>query len=293
MPSLKAIRNRIGAVKNTQKITRAMKMVSAAKLNRAQQAIIEARPYAQRLMQVLHDVALRAETQDHPLLARREPVQRTMLIVVTADRGLCGAFNANIIRRAERYIAEETAAGKEVSLGLVGRKGTDHFRRRRGNVEAEFRDVFVGGLGFADAKNIGDWIVDHYVSAAPPLDEVSLVYNEFKSAVSQKVTVEKLLPIDPTELAEAGGTGTEFIYEPDKEALLNLLLPLYVNFEVFRVLLESLASEHGARMSAMENATTNAAEMLGALQLQYNRGRQAAITKELMEIIGGAEALKG
>ena len=137
MPSLKAIRARIGSVKNTQKITRAMKMVSAAKLNRAQQAIIEARPYAQRLMQVLHDVALRAETQDHPLLARREPVQRTMLIVVTADRGLCGAFNANIIRRAERYIAEETAAGKEVSLGLVGRKGTDHFRRRRGNVEAK------------------------------------------------------------------------------------------------------------------------------------------------------------
>ena len=211
MPSLKAIRNRIGAVKNTQKITRAMKMVSAAKLNRAQQTIIEARPYAQRLMQVLHDVALRAETQDHPLLARREPVQRTMLIVVTADRGLCGAFNANIIRRAERYIAEETAAGKEVSLGLVGRKGTEHFRRRRANVEAEFRDVFVGGLGFADARNIGDWIVDHYVSAAPPLDEVSLVYNEFKSAVSQKVTVEKLLPIDPTELAEAGGTGTDFI----------------------------------------------------------------------------------
>jgi F-type H+-transporting ATPase subunit gamma len=291
MPSLKAIRTRIGAVKNTQKITRAMKLVSAAKLNRAQAAIIEARPYAHRLMQVLHDVALRAKPEDHALLARREPVQRAMLIVVTADRGLCGAFNANIIRRAERWLAEDAAGISYVSLGLVGRKGTEHFRRRHAKIEEEFKDIFAGGLSMADATRIGDWIVDHYVSEG--LDEVSLVYNEFKSAISQRVVVEKLLPIDPADLEQAGGTGTEFIYEPNKEELLNRLLPLYVNFEVFRVLLESLASEHGARMSAMENATTNASEMLSALQLQYNRGRQAAITKELMEIIGGAEALKG
>ena len=290
MPSLKEIRSRIVSVKNTRKITSAMRMVSAAKLRRAQRAIQATRPYALKLMSVLHDLALRASPDDHPLLARRVP-RRSMLIVVTSDRGLCGAFNSNITRRAELFIKDESGNYNELVLGTIGRKGGDHFKRREANVAKNFEGVFGGGLTFEDAITIGDWIVDKYVSE--DLDEVQLVYNEFKSAISQRVVVEKLLPIDPSTLEEAGGSETDFLYEPDKKSLLKDLLPLYINYEIYRVLLESEASEHGARMTAMENATTNAGELIDSLTLQYNKARQASITGEILEIVSGAEALKG
>jgi F-type H+-transporting ATPase subunit gamma len=290
LASLKEIRSRIVSVKNTAKITRAMRMVSAAKLRRAQRAIQATRPYALKLMGILHDLALRASPDDHPLLARRVP-RRSLLIVVTSDRGLCGAFNANITRRAEAFLRDEADRYQDLAVGLIGRKGSDHFRRRKANIRKDFQGVFAGGITFEDAISIGDWIVNEYV--AEDLDEVHLVYNEFKSAISQRVVVEKILPIDPASMEEAGGTETDFLYEPDKKSLLKDLLPLYVNYEIFRVLLESWASEHGARMTAMENASTNAGELIESLTLQYNKARQASITGEILEIVSGAEALKG
>lgn len=342
MPSLKAIRKRIGSVKSTQKITRAMKMVAAARLARAQMAITELRPYAVKTLEVLSSVATRAGEEDvHPLLARREP-KKVMLVVLTSDRGLAGAFNANVNKLAYRRWKELEAQGAQVSFAVIGRKGRDFLRRRGANIRRDFTGVFEN-LSVDRAGEIGRFIVGEYTRGGeqrlaaeeregrgiapkqhepsavdatphalaetndgaesfvptdvfeqlePELDAVYLVYNEFKSAITQKVTVEPLLPIEPAPQAE-DATSVDFIYEPSKRALLDRLLPMYIEIEVFRALLESVASEHGARMTAMDSATKNASEMIDRLTLQYNRARQAAITKELMEIIGGAEALKG
>lgn len=289
MPSLKAIRTRINSVKNTQKITRAMKMVAAARLRRAQQRILELRPYALKTMDVLSAVAARAgeDEEVHPLLARREP-KNVMLVVLTSDRGLAGAFNANINKAAYRTWRKLESEGKDVRFAVIGRKGRDYMRRRDANIVKEFTGVFEN-LDVERAGEIGRYIVDEYVRHE--LDAVYLCYNEFKSAIQQKVTIEPLLPIRPMEVAE--GQETDFIYEPDKQGLLDTLLPMYIEVEVYRALLESVASEHGARMTAMDAATNNASELIRKLTLQFNRARQAAITKELMEIIGGAEALKG
>ncbi|MBN8611620.1 MAG: ATP synthase F1 subunit gamma [Deltaproteobacteria bacterium] len=301
MANLKAIRSRIVSVKNTQKITKAMKMVAAARLRRAQQAITELRPYALKTMEVLSSVAARAgDDEVHPLLARREP-KKVLIVVLTSDRGLAGAFNANINRAALTKWKELEARGVAVSFAVIGRKGRDFFRRRDAKIEFDFTGVFEN-LSVTKAGEIGRAIVAEY--GADGHDAVYLVYNEFKSAISQKVVFEPLVPITPhvseAEAAEAkagdakgGGANVDFIYEPNKRALLDRLLPMYVEVEVFRALLESVASEHGARMTAMDNATKNASEMIGRLTLIYNRARQAAITTELMEIIGGAEALKG
>jgi F-type H+-transporting ATPase subunit gamma len=290
MPSLKAIRKRIGSVKNTQKITRAMKMVAAARLRRAQQNILELRPYAIKTMDVLSAVAARAgeEEEVHPLLARREP-KHVMLVVLTSDRGLAGAFNANINKAAYRQWKELERAGSEVTFAVIGKKGRDYLRRRNAKIEKEFTGVFEN-LSVDRAGEIGRYIVDAY--ERHDLDAVHLVYNQFKSAISQNVTSEPLLPIQPMEVP-AEQTAVDYIYEPDKKALLDRLLPMYVEIEVYRALLESVASEHGARMTAMDAATNNAKELIKKLTLDFNRARQAAITKELMEIIGGAEALKG
>jgi F-type H+-transporting ATPase subunit gamma len=290
MPSLKAIRKRIGSVKNTQKITRAMKMVAAARLRRAQQRILELRPYAVKTMDVLSAVASRVSEEEaaHPLLARREP-KNVMLVVLTSDRGLAGAFNANINKAAYRRWHELEAEGSTVSFAVIGRKGRDYLRRRKAKVDKDFTGVFES-LSIERAGEIGRYIVDSYTRHE--LDAVFVVYNEFKSAITQNVTVEQLLPIKPMPVSEALGP-VEFIYEPNKTALLDTLLPMYVEIELFRALLESVASEHGARMTAMDAATNNAKDMIARLTLQFNRARQAAITKELMEIIGGAEALKG
>ncbi|MEZ4337206.1 MAG: ATP synthase F1 subunit gamma [Sandaracinaceae bacterium] len=337
MANLKIIRKRIGTVKSTQKITRAMKMVAAARLAKAQLAITELRPYALKTMDVLSSVASRAGDEEvHPLLARRDP-KKVMLVILTSDRGLAGAFNANVCKAGYLRWKQLEAEGAEVSFSVIGRKGRDFFRRRGANIRRDFTGVFEN-LSVDRAGEIGRYVIGEFTAGglrridaefqpgdprdrmlgeqdvtqaatieeemsgpdfAPPpedveaeLDAVYLVYNEFKSAISQDVVVEPLLPITPLEVAEEATT-VDFIYEPSKRALLDRLLPMYVETEVYRALLESVASEHGARMTAMDNATKNASEMIDKLTLQYNRARQAAITTELMEIIGGAEALKG
>ena len=290
MPNLKDIKKRIGSVKSTQKITRAMKMVAAARLRKAQQQILELRPYALKTLDVLSGVAARAGKDEdvHPLLARREP-KHVMIVVLTSDRGLAGAFNASINKTAFRFWKELEEKGSEVTFAVIGRKGRDYLKRRDANIEKEFTGVFEN-LSLDRAGEIARYIVDSYTRA--DLDACYLVYNQFKSALSQDVVVEPLLPIEPMEVPE-DETAVDFIYEPDKKALLDRLLPMYVEVVVYRALLESVASEHGARMTAMDAASGNAADMISRLTLQYNRARQAAITKELMEIIGGAEALKG
>jgi F-type H+-transporting ATPase subunit gamma len=289
MANLKAIRRRIGSVKNTQKITRAMKMVAAARLRRAQQRILELRPYALKTFDVLSAVAARAgeDKEMHPLLARRAP-DEVLIVVLTSDRGLAGAFNANICKATFKIWKELEGKGSKVSFAVIGRKGRDYLRRRGADIKREFTGVFEN-LSAEKAGEIGRYIVDEYT--AEGFDAAYLAYNEFKSAISQSVVIEPLLPITPMDVdPDLGG---DFLYEPSKRALLDRLLPMYVDVEVYRALLESVASEHGARMTAMDNATTNAKELIGKLTLDYNRARQAAITKELMEIIGGAEALKG
>ena len=289
MANLKAIRKRISSVKNTQKITKAMKMVAAARLRRAQQNITELRPYALKTLEVLSSVALRAgEEEVHPLLARRE-AKKVLLVVLTSDRGLAGAFNANINKAALRKWKELEAQGVDVGFAVIGRKARDFLRRRGARIEFEFTGVFEN-LTVAKAGEIGRTLVDEY--KIDGYDEVLLAYNEFKSAISQTVVLEPLLPIALPEM-EGDEVAGDFLYEPTKGALLDRLLPMYVEVEILRALLESVASEHGARMTAMDNATKNASELVGRLTLLYNRARQAAITTELMEIIGGAEALKG
>jgi F-type H+-transporting ATPase subunit gamma len=294
MPSLKSIRTRIASVKSTQKITRAMKLVSAARLRRAQDAIVGARPYANALAQAMAEIAARAGMESHPLLDRRSP-ERITIVALTSDRGLAGGFNANIFRAVQRFITERkqaTPAVREIVLEIAGKKGRDFFRRRQLHIGHE-----LAGPTPETASRIADelgHIVTHAFKSGAT-DAVFLVYNEFKSAAQQKVVVEPLLPVTaatPPGRASAEGL-LDFLYEPSKEGVLDTLLPLYVESQIFRALLESMASELGARMTAMENATTNAKEMISALTLKYNRARQASITKELMEIVGGAEALKG
>jgi len=289
VPSLKDIRKRIGSVKNTQKITRAMKLVAAAKLRRAQDAIIAARPYARELMTVIGDLAERTDRSAHPLLQERPDGTRAHLIVLTSDRGLAGAFNASICRRVENWLREEAGQYGEVSLHMVGRKGNDYFKRR-----VDFISGYQPAPTPTDALDAGRELANKYaeIYSDNETDKVFVVYNEFKSAVAQDVVFEQLLPIIPTPLPP-GAPPTDFKYEPSKDAVLAHILPLYVQVHLYRAFLESVASEFGARMSAMDNATRNASEMIGKLTLQYNRARQAAITKELLEIIGGAEALKG
>lgn len=293
MANLKQIRKRIGTVKNTQKITRAMKLVAAARLRRAQQDILEMRPYAVKTLEVLSAVAARAKDEEddrtHSLLAVREP-ENVMLVVLTSDRGLAGAFNASICRAAFQRWKELEADGARVCFTVVGRKGRDYLKRRDADIRHDFTGIF-DDLDMEKAGEVGRAIVHEYTDPNEDLDQCFLVYNEFKSAISQEVVVEQLLPITPMEVPpdQMG----DFLYEPDKAALLDRLLPMYVDVEVYRALLESIASEHGARMTAMDAATNNANDMINKLTLVYNRARQAAITKELMEIIGGAEALKG
>jgi F-type H+-transporting ATPase subunit gamma len=289
VPSLRDIRTRIGSVKSTRQITKAMKMVAAAKLRRAQDAILKTRPYAMLLEQTLSRVASRAaaeETVAHPLLAPR--VQRTAeVVVITSDRGLAGGFNSNIARRTQRFLTESSDRFERIELATVGRKGRDFFRARKLDVRKDFTGVNTD-LRYEKAEAIAAEYTQRYL--AGEVDAVFLAYNEFKSAISQKPVVFQLLPIE-TEPAEAAA-GIDFKYEPSREALLADLLPRHVAMQVWRALLESAASEHGARMSAMESATKNAEEMIGLLTLQYNRARQAYVTKELMEIVSGAEALK-
>ena len=282
-------------MKSTQKITRAMKLVSAARRRRAQDAILGARPYANALADAIGEVALRAGADAHPLLDRRVPERLTM-VPLTSDRGLAGGFNANVFRALQRFTDEQkraTPPAREIAVEIVGKKGRDYFRRRKATIGHELPGP-TGETALKIAREMAH-IVSHNFQMGST-DAVYLVYNEFKSAGSQRVVVEPLLPITGASLRAPEGSASaaiDFLYEPSKARLLDALLPMYVESQIYRGLLESMASEFGARMTAMDNATRNAKDMIARYTLQYNRARQAAITKELMEIVGGAEALKG
>lgn len=286
MPSLKDIRRRITSVKKTQQITRAMRMVAAAKLRRAQEAIESARPYAARMRDTLVEVAA-SQGSEHPLLAARETVKNVDVIVITSDRGLCGAFNSNVLKRAEQEIAARGRAAERLAIATIGRKASDFFgRRRRQQVVRSIQGI--ARIDYAHAKEIAEALSQRFLSGES--DEVWLVHSEFFSTITQRPRVVKLLPLAP-EPSEATGDKLPFTIEPNAETLLALLVPKALEVEIFRALLDNQAGEHAARMTAMEAATRNTEDMINRLTLQYNRARQAAITKELVEIVSGAEAL--
>ncbi len=295
MAGLKEIRKRIGSVKSTKQITKAMKMVAAAKFRKAQTRIIELRPYADKMHAVLSGLAMTVET-GHPLLEVR-PRKKVEVMVLTSDKGLCGAFNTNIMKAAVNLIREIKSEDIEVSVSAIGKKGADLFRRRSQAVRRSWTGI-SGRISYINAKEIAGDIIENYTGEL--FDEVVLVYNEFKSALVQKVSVVRLLPLaavaGDTEPAQADRLGGEeahdFLYEPSQQDIFDCLLPKNLEIQVFRALLESQASEEAARMTSMENATKAADDMIDSLTLQYNKARQASITKELMDIVGGVEALK-
>ena len=283
-------RRRVRSVKNIQQITRAMKLVAASKLKRAQDRILAARPYANRMLSVLNSMAQRIDPAQHPLLAQRDR-ERVMLVVVTGDRGLCGSFNSNIIRSAMGFIEDE-AANRTLSLTLVGRRGVEWFKTRPWPVRHEFVNIMTR-VDHRYAREIGKGIIDYF--SASELDAVYLVYNEFKSVVRQDVVLEPLLPIRRLEFEQESDSdlGVDYIYEQPPREMLDFLLPRHVETQIFRAMLESEAAEHGARMTAMDAATRNAKEMIDQLTLTMNRIRQASITTEIIEIVSGADALEG
>ena len=283
MANVRDIRRRIRSVKSTQQVTKAMKMVAAAKLRRAQDRMLAARPYADQMLSVLNSLATRADNDKHPLLAVRG-AEKLEMVVITADKGLCGGFNTNIIKRAASFIEENRQ--RVLSTHLVGRKGRDYFKKRGYRVTGEYVDLFRD-LTYDAAGRIARDIMKRYIDR--DLDAVYLVYNEFKSVIQQRVVVERLLPIPRLEV-DATTPVQDYIYEPSAEELFDRLLPRHVEFQVFRALCESAAAEFGARMSAMDAATRNADEMIHTLTLFMNRVRQAAITKEIIEVVSGAEA---
>jgi F-type H+-transporting ATPase subunit gamma len=286
MPSLKAIRKRITSVKSTQKITKAMKMVSAAKLRRAQDAATAARPYADKLSDLLRSVAARVGTDAHPLLQTRDEGRMTHVLLVTADRGLCGGYNANLIRKAEALLNER---GRDrVRMTFVGRRGYDYFKKRGVAIADKHINLF-GGPSAGLAREIGEQLAREFTEGT--CDAVYVIYSHFRSALVQVPTAQQLLPIAAATADETNAV--DYLYEPNAEVLLDRLLRQYITVLIHRAFLEALASEHGARMTAMDSATNNASDMIDRLTLDMNRARQATITKELMEIIGGAEALRG
>jgi F-type H+-transporting ATPase subunit gamma len=290
LPSLRDIRNRIGSVKNTRQITKAMKMVAAAKLRRAQDAITKARPYATKLEEALTRIAARAAAEEkpaHPLLASR-PVRVAEVVLLTSDRGLAGGFNSNVVRRAQRFMTENGDTYEKVLLSTMGRKARDFLRARKLTIRKDYAGIHQN-LSYAKAEEVARELGARFL--AGEVDAVFLCYNEFKSAITQRVVVRQLLPVETGE-AKGANVGYDFLYEPSREKLLEELVPKHLAIQVWRALLDSAASEHGARMTAMESATKNAEEMIAGLTLQYNRARQAYVTKELMEIVSGAEALK-
>jgi len=290
MPSLQSLRRKIGAIKNTQKITKAMKMVAAAKLKRAQDRILAARPYGHKMRDVMANLSRRMNRAAHPLLQKR--TGRTIeILVVTSDRGLCGAFNANIIRKAFEFIRDSEARGAKVALSVIGRKGREYSRRRPWPIRQQWLGVF-DRLSYEHGIDIGQDLIESYTKGT--FDELYVIYNEFKSAIQQRVIVEKFFPIESLDQPGEGTIrlGGSYLYEPDEDELLAALLPKHFQTQAYRVLLESSAAEQGARMAAMDGASRNAGEIIKKLTLYYNKTRQAAITKELMDIVGGAEALK-
>jgi F-type H+-transporting ATPase subunit gamma len=286
MPGLKEIRKRIVSVKSTKQITKAMKMVAAAKLRKSQARMLELRPYADKMNSVLASLAGAVDAK-HPLLDLRLR-KRVEIVVFTSDRGLCGASNTNVMRAAARLIKEIQADGLGISINAIGKKGSDLFKRRGLPLRKSWTGL-SGRISYFSAQEIARDIIENYINEE--FDEVMLIYNEFKSALVQKISVSRLLPLSPIE----PGTGEsllEFLYEPSQQTIFDMLLPKNIEIQIFRALLESQASEEAARMTAMENATKAAGDMIASLTLQYNKARQANITKELMDIVGGVEALK-
>ncbi len=286
MPSLIDLRRRIRAVKSTQQITKAMKMIAASRLRRAQERVVSARPFAQRMLKVLNGLVSRVDQDTHPLLrVTAPPGSRPLLIVITADRGLCGSFNSNIIKAAGQFIVKE-GQQHEIALGLIGRKGRDFFRRRGFDVRYEAAGIFQR-LSFGDAVSLADAAIEEFTSGRA--SSVYLVYNEFKSVMSQRIVVERLLQI-PRLDAEDAGPKTEYMYDPYPAEIFKDLLPRHVQVQVYRALLESNAAFFAAQMTAMDAATRNSAEMLENLTLYMNKVRQAAITREIIEVVSGAAA---
>jgi F-type H+-transporting ATPase subunit gamma len=285
MANTRELRRRIKSVSNTKQLTRAMKMVSAAKLRRAQDRILSARPYARRMKQVLASVASRAAADAHPLLAVPDG-NKSELVVVTADKGLCGGFNTSMSKRAMTFLKERADEGEDVTVHCIGKKGRDFFRNHHYHMRQEYVDVFRN-VTYDLAANIARELTDRFVEK--DLDAIYVVYNEFKSALAQTVVVERLLPLERSDV-EGMGPSQDYLYEPAAAELFAKLLPRHVEIQVFRILLESAAAEHGARMTAMESATSNAEEMIDSLTLYLNRVRQAGITREIIEVISGASA---
>jgi F-type H+-transporting ATPase subunit gamma len=291
MPNLKDIRRRIRSVKNTQQITKAMKMVSAARLRRAQERVVAARPYANTMQRVLEDLAARAGEYSHPLLEERGD-EKYLVVLVTSDKGLCGAFNTNLIKAAQGFLRDNSE--KTVEMVPVGRRGRDFFRRRSVTFVAEYVGVGAKGASYDEAAEIARQIIDAYTDEERGFDKVFLVYNEFRSAISQKLVLKQILPIGGFETGEGEAAGNEidYIYEQPPDVIFASLLPKYIETQIFQALLESNASEHGARMTAMDSATKNAAELIDRLTLFANRVRQAAITNEIIEVVSGAQGLE-
>jgi F-type H+-transporting ATPase subunit gamma len=284
MANLLDIRRRIRSVKNTQQITKAMKMVSTAKLRRAKERVINARPYANEIVAILNSLVMRTEQKSHPLLEERVE-EKILVTVVTADKGLCGAFNANVIKATQAFMNENRA--KALTMACLGRKGRDFFRRHGIPIAQEH--INLSDLNYDRAKGIAGQLMDAYGQRT--FDAIYIIYNEFKSVIQQRLVVERLLPI--RQLSESHSQhAIDYIYEQPPEQIFNSLIPRYVEVQVYRALLESTAAEHGARMTAMEAATNNATELIDALTLSMNRARQAGITKEIIEIVSGAAALE-
>jgi F-type H+-transporting ATPase subunit gamma len=290
MATLRDIKQRIKGVKSTQQITKAMKMVAAAKLRRATDAIINARPYARKIQTLLSHLASNDDLLSNPLFISRE-VKNVAVVVVTADRGLCGAFNTNIIREATRYIQEELQQQNiSHSLFCLGKKGSDFFSKRNYNVVQKYPGIFAS-LNYSVAQRLSDQLISGFLNGE--FDKVILIFNEFKSIIQQKIVVEQFLPIpvNDNKISESHSEAN-YIYEPNQKAIFEYLIPKHLKAQLWRVLLESNAAEFAARMTAMDNATTNAKELIRTLNLKYNKERQAAITKEILEIVSGANALK-
>ncbi len=288
MASLKSIKKRIVSVKNTRQITKAMKMVSAAKLRRAQENVVAARPYALKMGEVLQSLTGTLEGDLHPLLEKRD-AKKLLLIVMTSDRGLCGGFNSNLCKAGERFLKDKQGEFESISVMTVGRKGYE-FLKNRHTIHKNFSNI-ISKPNYQAAAMLAQDVIDGYL--AEDYDQVVLLFNSFRTVMSQDITFQQLLPVVPEEQGSTDEAGVEYIYEPSVGELLAEILPKNIEVQIFKAMLESVAGEHGARMTAMDSASKNASEMIGKLTLQYNRARQAAITTELMEIISGAESIKG
>jgi F-type H+-transporting ATPase subunit gamma len=292
MATLRDIKKRIAAVENTQKITKAMKMVATAKLKRVQTRMFELRPYAEKMRSVLSSLVSGADREIHPLLSFR-PRKTVEVIVMTSDRGLCGAFNTNILKAAQAHYNNLKKEGFNISINTIGKKSRDYFKKRGIPMRNSWTNL-SGKVAYTDAQKIADDIKENYINGT--VDEVTIIFNEFKSIIAQNIIIVKILPVTLPETEEEGqaveSAGSDFIYEPSMKEIFDILLPKNVDIQVYRALLESSAAEEAARISAMENATSNCKEMVDKLKLQYNKARQAGITAELMDIVGGVEALK-